>query len=251
MWLFVISCSILMSARVQIERLATKYPFGIMLFKLAWFVFISIYEYNSCKGYNWWPKYLGGEGDIASLFETTENSSILHLYELQFAYHLHSTIHAALYGAKLEMHVHHYVTLALIIASYYYGYMRIGVVVTLLHDVPDISTTMIKLSMSINNIYATLFSLACLLSSWAFFRIYLLSKLILSIIDAHDYVSLQRRVSFSFLLGTLFLLHCFWYSMFLKMVYNYKTKGKTKDISEADPNDRYTITSKGKPVKSQ
>ena len=51
---------------------------------------------------------------------------------------------ALLVGAKAEMHLHHLVTLALILLSDAAGFRRIGAIVMVLHDIPDIFSAAIK-----------------------------------------------------------------------------------------------------------
>jgi hypothetical protein len=51
---------------------------------------------------------------------------------------------AYIYGAKVEMHVHHAVTVALIFLSNWLGFRQVGAVVMLLHDAPDIFSAAVK-----------------------------------------------------------------------------------------------------------
>lgn len=43
------------------------------------------------------------------------------------------------------MYLHHIVTIALLYTSYWYNYMRIGVIVLYLHDVSDIVVDLLKI----------------------------------------------------------------------------------------------------------
>lgn len=54
------------------------------------------------------------------------------------AYHGANFIGDHLYGAKLAMHIHHFVTLALILGSDYLTFHRIGSLILFVHDMPDI-----------------------------------------------------------------------------------------------------------------
>lgn len=54
------------------------------------------------------------------------------------AYHSANFFGDYMYGAKLAMQIHHFVTMALILGSDYAGFQRIGSLVMYVHDVPDI-----------------------------------------------------------------------------------------------------------------
>jgi len=76
-------------------------------------------------------------------------------------------------GAKPEMHFHHLVTLALILISDVLGYRRVGAVVMLLHDAPDVFSALIKGSIATKNVPMTIVSYAGLLVAWGYYRLYL------------------------------------------------------------------------------
>lgn len=76
----------------------------------------------------------------------------------------------------MEMHFHHFVTLTLIFASDVMGYRRIGAVVLLLHDLPDIFSALIKGSIAAHNTAMTVVSYCGLLVVWGYCRLYLFSK---------------------------------------------------------------------------
>ena len=58
--------------------------------------------------------------------------------QMGLAYHSANLLGDYIYGAKLAMQIHHFVTMALILGSDYGGFQRIGVLVMFVHDVPDI-----------------------------------------------------------------------------------------------------------------
>lgn len=136
---------------------------------------IVVYEYVLLVDAPWLPVYLGGTGSD-SMWTPQRDDSLGLLYQASLAYHAHSCIASLVMGAKAEMHLHHGVTLSLILASDAYGYRRVGAVVMLLHDVPDIFSALIKGSIAVKHNTATVVAYAGVLLSWGYCRLYLFSQ---------------------------------------------------------------------------
>jgi hypothetical protein len=202
------------------------------VFKFLWFVAIVSFEYVTLRNQPWLPKFLGGPGD-ASLWQAGPSEELRTFYEVQMAYHVHSMLFSVLVGSKKEMHLHHIVTIFLIYLSNHFGYRRIGAVVFVLHDAPDIVGCAIKAAVILENIKLILGTYVPLLLTWGYFRLYLLPLLIIDVIRSGE--PLVMRTIFSLMLSTLACLHYFWYSQFLAMAYNYSRTGKSRDISEKNP----------------
>jgi len=130
------------------------------------------------------------------------------------------------------MHLHHVVAVSLIVLSAVYGYMRIGAVVFVLHDIPDIVGTAVKASLRSKNTALTLSAYSLLLPCWAYFRLYLLARLI-GLIWALE-VPILKPV-FLGLLSSLWCLHLFWFVQLVLMGYRFYTKKSLpKDSSETE-----------------
>ena len=202
------------------------------LFKMFWFASIVAYEWQTLATMPWLPSFLGGAGED-SLFEEGPAEELAYFYEIQLAYHTHSMLFSYLIGSKMEMHLHHLVTIVLIVLSNVLGYRRSGAVVFTLHDTPDIVGCGIKAAVIAEDVIVTLVFYVALLVVWGMFRLYFLPMLIIDII--HSSIPQADRVVFSLLLAVLVMLHYFWYFQFLLMAYKFRKTGKTRDISEKTP----------------
>lgn len=199
------------------------------MMKFVWFILVVLYEWHTFSSLPWFPKFLGGAG-IESVFADDAANELGTFYQVQLAYHVHSMIFSFLVGSKLEMHVHHFVTILLISGSDMFGFRRCGIVVFLLHDTPDIVGCAIKASLISGGSTLTVTLYAALLFVWAFFRMYLLPVFIIEITRSE--IPFWRHIMFVVMLSSLVVLHCFWYVQFLIMGWNFAKKGKRKDISE-------------------
>jgi hypothetical protein len=122
----------------------------------------------------WLPPFLGGKGSDA-FWRPQRDDSLGTLYQASLAYHAHSCIASLVMGAKAEMHLHHGVTLSLILASDAFGFRRIGAVVMLLHDFPDIFSALIKGFIAAKHTLGTVVAYVGVLLSWGYCRLYLFS----------------------------------------------------------------------------
>jgi hypothetical protein len=215
-----------MASKQEHSKFGLVYP---QLFKMVWFLAVVAYEWQTLSTMAWLPDFLGGEGS-ESLWDEGPEEELGHFYEIQLSYHVHSMLFAYLIGAKREMHLHHVVTIFLIVLSDMCGYRRIGSIVFTLHDTPDIVGCAIKAAVIAEDVVLTLSCYVALLATWGVFRLYFLPRLIIDIISSN--VPTPHRVGFSVLLGVLVLLHYFWYLQFLLMAYKFRKTGKTRDISE-------------------
>jgi hypothetical protein len=227
-------------AKEKHSKLGLVFPH---LFKIAWFAGIVTYEWQTFSQYPWFPKFLGGVGRESAWDDDLANDLEV-FYEIQMAYHCHSMIFSFLVGSKLEMHVHHIVTIMLIFFSNYYGYRRSGSIVFLLHDTPDIVGHAIKAAVIAEDIYLTLVLYIALLVTWSYFRLYLLPLFIVDV--THSTVPPHLQYFFIPMLATLVMLHLFWFFQFLLIAYNFRKSGKVRDISEktVHPADISTVKSK-------
>ena len=84
----------------------------------------------------------------------------------------------------LLMYTHHLVTIALVGVSYYYNYLRVGVLVLYIHDVSDIPVDLLKLCNYCQlegpkGLFLTELAFVTNLLTWTYYRLYLLSTTVL------------------------------------------------------------------------
>jgi hypothetical protein len=174
-------------------------------------------------------------------------SAIVHLYYMiSLGFYLSAVVFLFFYDTRRsdfnELAFHHFVTLGLIGLSYLYGYVRCGVVVLVLHDVGDIFLYLAKtihyfglagLDTAVFAIFAVTFYCTRLVLlpriSYAV-SIETLQELAHnpSFNDWGKYFekSLLHLCVFATLLYSLIALHCFWFTLILKMIYREVVLGK-------------------------
>lgn len=134
-----------------------------------------------------------------------------------------------------EFVIHHTVTLSMVVASYLYGYVRTGIIIIALHDVGDIFLYGAKfihylglkgLDTAIFAVFAVTFYITRLVMYSRIVHtvtVSTLQKLIeepsfnnwAMYFDTYKY----HWLFFVICLSTLLFLHCFWFSLILKMIY--------------------------------
>jgi hypothetical protein len=174
-------------------------------------------------------------------------SEIVHLYYMvALGFYLSAVVFLFRYDTRRsdfkELAFHHFVTLGLILLSYFYGYLRCGVVILALHDVGDIFLYLAKtlhylglagLDTAVFAVFAVTFYLT---------RLVLLPRLTYTVtvetLRELAYNSsfnnwgrnFERNLlhlgAFGCLLYSLILLHCFWFALILKMIYREVVLGK-------------------------
>jgi len=133
-----------------------------------------------------------------------------------------------------EMLLHHVVTLFLIGFSYLASLTRIGSLVFLTHDLSDLFGYFMKAVVDTSSKPLILFGYVCLLLSWGFCRLYAFPVYIITTglngkDIAHPY-PVEGWLILNVMMIVLFCLHCYWYSLFLKMGYRFASRGVAEDI---------------------
>jgi len=218
--------------------------FGGVVFKLFFFILISLYGFYLFADSAWIPPLLGGTGDIANVFRLP-NYPIIELdpgmkkyYLIQCAYHAHSLlfqfrmIHRSDFW---EMLLHHVITLFLIGFSYLCNLTRIGSLVFLTHDFSDFFGYFMKAVVDTSIKPLILIGYICLLLSWGFCRLFAFPFYIIETGWRGQDIA-QTQIEGFYLLNVLmcvlFCLHCYWYSLFLRMGYVFATRGKAQDMTD-------------------
>lgn len=232
---FFAALTVFLVTRWLAERNKSRFP-TVYLHKLTWFLAIVPVEWSILRSKPYLPTILGGtpSGD-KELFAPNAEDELSAFYQVQLAYHVHSMVFACVTGAKAEMHIHHIVTVALMTLSDYARFRKVGLVVLLLHDIPDIITYCIKASIQADIKPLIYFFYATLLPTWGYYRLYLLMMLVIYIATEAP-LTQSDRIVFTSLLTVLLALHYFWYGQFILMAMNSKKKG-IKDTTETE--DKY------------
>jgi len=119
---------------------------------------------------------------IAELFVAPSRASVQLLYLLQSAVWIVTACsHVWLeerHNDYLMMLAHHVVTLALILLSYHYNYLRVGVVIMFLHDSSDIVIDLLKMCNYVNleglaGFFAVEICFLVNFGTWAYTRLYI------------------------------------------------------------------------------
>jgi hypothetical protein len=206
---------------------------------MCWFIFISSLEWWYLRDAPWLPSFLGGPENGEILLKSWD-ADLVTIYQLQIGYHIQSLIFAVINGAKPEMHVHHVVTVTLVACSYYFGYLRFGAVVFLLHDVPDIAGYLTKALVEVHSKRAILVAFVLLVGCWAYCRLYLFAQLVFFLYATGETVERSIYYTHTVMLGLLLCLHIYWFLLFFAMLVRTKKTGQTQDISEVKSQGRPT-----------
>ena len=218
------------------EKRTTKGVYNI--YKCAYFSVSFLWGYYIMKDSFVYPDFLGGSGDVKDLFKDYPFVKFPPGYELYFTgtmgYHLAGCLYH-FFGKKLnndyfEMVLHHLVTLYL----YGYSYLThtiIGGVIAVLHDIADIFVTNTRIWSDSKFTWPLRISFVLLLPIWFYTRMLVFPYIIYTIIVtpvnfASDYI----KFYFAFLLSCLCFLHYYWFTLMIKMVINFFTKGIEEDL---------------------
>ena len=154
------------------------------------------------------------------------------------------------------MMTHHVVTIALVTWSYAVGFLPVGVIVLLLHDMTDIPLDMLKMSNylkmeGVPGLFTSEILFVTTIALWFYYRIYQYpTKLLYATIvgsreatmtmaDAHDFTQLFPNpgppswLLFNVLLTTLYCLHIWWGILLVRVLVGVVTKG-THDAAKEE-----------------
>lgn len=132
----------------------------------------------------------------------------------------------------IEMGLHHIVTLYLFSGCYMCNVWEIGSVIAFLHDIADITTNIVKAFAETNYGNTTAVIFVTHMSIWFYTRNFLLPYMIYKIYVMPD-ISFKGEALiqpfFCYLLSLMFMLHCFWFYMFISMISKFVKSGSTED----------------------
>lgn len=212
--------------------------FSVCLFKLCFFLCMTVYGYLTLRDQDFLPPQLGGSGAVANAWTGWPYSSVSwalkRYYLLELSYHTHSlvfhlfTIHR---NDFVEMTLHHTCAVVLVTFSYFANWVRVGSLVLFLHDIADVTAYSVKAVVDTRYTYVTLSAYAALLAAWGYTRLYVFPFCVI------PHAVVPGEVTVAWITGyvmiwTLQALHVYWYALFLIMGYRFAVSGKTVDIQQ-------------------
>ncbi|KAI9907853.1 hypothetical protein PsorP6_004100 [Peronosclerospora sorghi] len=229
--------------------------------QLAIHVSMTIFELYVLRDETWWQDTttLWNKGTDTGVFPTQKFSTKL-LYMTQMAIWVFTAFSCKFLEEirrdYLVMMTHHVVTIALVTWSYTMGFLPVGVVVMLLHDITDIPLDMLKMANylkveGVPGFFTSEILFVTTIVLWFYYRIYqyptklLYTTLVeareatMTMADAHDFTQLFPHpgppswMLFNMLLMTLYCLHVWWGLLLARIFVGVVTKG-THDTAKEE-----------------
>ena len=132
----------------------------------------------------------------------------------------------------VEMALHHIVAIYLFGGCYLSNVWEIGSVIAFLHDIADITTNIVKCLAESQFKIATAIVFIIHMCIWFYTRNLLLPWMIYQLQFVFEFNFGDEwlvKPFFAYLLGCMFMLHCYWFSMFVRMMSKYCKSGATED----------------------
>lgn len=210
------------------------------MFKMFYFIFAVAFGYKALMNQPYLPPILGGSGaflDSMNGYPYESHPPLLGEYLLiTMGYHLGGFITHFFHERKndfVEMALHHIVAIYLFGGCYLCNVWACGSVIAFLHDIADITTNLVKMLAESKFGNATAVSFVSHMFIWFYTRNCILPWMIYCLLFVFDWVSFFDepivRPFFCYLLGCMFMLHCYWFSMFVRMLNKFMNSGSTED----------------------
>lgn len=158
------------------------------IYKFIYFCSVSIWGYMIMKDEPWMPTYLGGKGDIANAFKdypyTVVSQKLKDYIVITQGYHLTSLIIHLTSERRndfVEMTLHHIVAMYLFSGCYLINCIDIGSVCAFLHDLADVTTSLVKAFGETNYKTCTIVCFITNMLVWAYTRNLILPYIIYNI----------------------------------------------------------------------
>jgi ceramide synthetase len=231
------------------ERAGRVERCGTVMFKLLYFIALSAAGWHLLHDQPYLPAELGGSGHADHAFTGYPmhplSPWIKYYYMFQLGYHTQSLLFQVGMTHRndlLEMVLHHFCAIFLLVLSYLSNFYRVGVLVLFVHDLADITGYAIKTSVDTSYTKVTISVYLSLLTVWGYTRLYVYPFTIIASVNKFyesllangeagtskaQIVRLQQ-----IMLSVLYLLHIYWYIMFLIMGASFLKTGKTRDIQQ-------------------
>ena len=140
----------------------------------------------------------------------------------------------------IEMGFHHILAIFLYGGAYICNGWEVGGVIAFLHDIADITSNVTK---PVSDIKGGGGAAAILMLMhmviWGWTRLVMLPYYIYTISqEAPQEMGNLCAGVFCWLLSCMCLLHFYWYTLFIRIIYKYVTEGKAEDIQEVNVSDK-------------
>jgi len=204
---------------------------------VVYFLFATMWGYYVISDQYYMPKSLGGKGDFNLMMKEypyAKHAPGLKEYLLvTMGYHVGGLINHFVSVRRndfFEMALHHIVALYLFGGCYMFNLWEGGSVIAFLHDIADITGNLTKTLTNTNYDTATAVVFITTMIVWFYTRCFLLATYIYSIWTMEmNFDSGIVQPFFCYLLGCMYLLHCYWFHIFCKLLKKYALTGATED----------------------
>lgn len=214
-------------------------------FKFFYFTGVSVWGYFILFDKRFFPRALGGSGDLYLChkdfpYQKPEIRSGLQAFLLgQLGFHLQSLIRMYTYQEKtrdiLEMTLHEVLTIYLYGGCYVVNMWEVGAIISLLHGVSDILIMVCKVvsESKISSLAAAIFVVEMIV--WFYYRLIVFPWIAwFSATQDVDMGSWMILPFFGYGLFCLVLMHAYWFTMFVQILLHFARKGEAEDKIEED-----------------
>ena len=226
----------------QSEKPKVKRKLSIYILKFFHYLFLTIHSYFIYDKLNFFPKELFGHGNMNNLYCNEIHNLSLFVRPKYFDFHYYINLSYTfadlfcvifIYDKQtdiLVMTFHHFCAIILIVFSYYNHFDSIGSIILYLHNFSDVFVYLGRtlLYSEVPGICKKLFSV-CLLSSFAYCRLFVYGKLIYGYFYYLKWEIFYLQYSFLIALVGLYILHCIWTYKLVRIAYDSIAKSKFRD----------------------
>jgi hypothetical protein len=224
--------------KIYVKKLCTN------AFKVIYFISMCTYGFGILKQLDYFPKSLGGNGDMVNMFSNGANSIFFHwkpnsfdfYYLVNLSYHMTDLVWFIFFYEMqtdfLMMFLHHICTISLIVFSYMCNYSNVGCIVMFLHDFADIFVYFCRIIINLDvRSIAKILSGKLLLVVFVYTRIYVLGDLIRILIQQFSFYKMWDafNTTLTLFLCFLYMLHIYWVYSIIKKICSALFANKIED----------------------
>jgi len=213
------------------------------VYKLIFYTVSAAWGYIIMKDSPVMPQELGGKGSMAGIFEgmpyQAKQPWFLEYSLFNLGYFLEDFINHVFFKDRhsdfWEMMMHHLVTISLYWGMIMQNFIRIGVIVSWVHQFSDITTAISRLLSQTNQKVPLVISFVICIAHWMWMRNYWLPILSYEAYlrvqyppDLKDYQAAPDIMKL--FLFILCILHVYWCCLFINILYGGLTKGQTENL---------------------
>ena len=158
-------------------------------------------------------------------------------FMLQLGYHCHSLIvhvTSKIRNDFMEMFLHHSVTVMLVALTYLMNYVPISMLVLYSHDISDVFVSFSRALVDTNFKWATFGCYLCLISSWAYTRLFFFPYYLIGIGFYNN--PMEHEIYginiFGAMAHVLLVLHVYWFILLIKMGLKFMQTSTTSDLQQ-------------------